>query len=376
MSQPKNNMPVVIGVIALLVVAGGAAFYFSKNMTKQGSATTAESTLPAGETADQASAQTTPSSGEPAATPEEEQEATESAKAGFNGVDVKPGNPVVAKVDDADITRVDVFRFIKMMPANLQQLPPQAIYPLAVEQVINTRLVQNKAEDAGLENDPEVQQQLSMAKQQIIRSVYIQRQLDKEISESDIKAKYNEEIGKQPAVEEIKAAHILVDSEAQAKDIIAKLEGGADFGKLAAENSGDPGNKDKGGDLGWFAKTDMVPEFADAAFKLGKGDISKEPVKTQFGWHVIKVEDKRERPKPTLEAVKPQIIAELRRAKLESMLEDWRKSAKIEKFDINGDAVKEEPQVAPAAGDAGGNAPANGEPAEGAESTPAPAAAE
>ena len=341
MSEPKNNAPLIIGVVALLAIAGGAAFYFSKNMTKDAApAVTADASAPAtADTAASEQAATAPASGngEPAVTPQEETETTEAAKAGFNGVDVKPGNPVVAKVDGNDITRVDVFRFIKMMPANVQQLPPQAVYPLALEQVINTRLVQNKAEKNGLENDPEVQQQLSMAKQQIVRSVYVQRELDKEISDSDIKAKYDAEIGKIPATEEIKAAHILVDSEAKAKDIIAKLQAGGDFGKLEAENSADPGNKDKGGDLGWFAKTDMVPEFADAAFKLGKGETSKAPVKTQFGYHVVKVEDKRERAKPTLDEVKPQILAELRREKLETMLNGWRESAKIEKFDINGD---------------------------------------
>lgn len=366
MSEPKNNTPLIIGVVALLAIAGGAAFYFSKNMTKDAApAVTADAMAPAASDASTPAA-TAPASGngEPAVTAEEETETTEAAKAGFNGVDVKPGNPVVAKVDGNDITRVDVFRFIKMMPANVQQLPPQAVYPLALEQVINTRLVQNKAEDQGLENDPEVQQQLSMAKQQIVRSVYIQRELDKEISDSDVKAKYDEEIGKIPAVEEIKAAHILVDSEAKAKDIISKLEAGGDFGQLAAENSADPGNKDKGGDLGWFSKADMVPEFADAAFKLGKGEITKAPVKTQFGYHVVKVEDKRERPKPTLDEVKPQILAELRREKLEGMLNGWRESAKIEKFDINGDPVKEEPQVAPSAGDQSAPAPEAAAPAE------------
>ncbi len=354
MSEPKNNLPMIIGVVALLAVAGGAAFYFSKNMTKDAPAVTAEA--PAAATEEASAATAAPASGEPAATIQEEEEATANVKSGFDNVEVKPGNPVVAKVDGSDISRVDVYRFIKMMPANVQQLPPQAVYPLALEQVINTRLVQNKAEDAGLESDPEVQQQLAMAKQQIVRSVYVQRELDKQISESDIKAKYQEAIGKTPAVEEIKAAHILVDSEATAKDIIAKLEAGGDFSKLAAENSADPGNKDKGGDLGWFAKQDMVPEFADAAFKLGKGEVSKTPIKTQFGFHVVKVEDKRERPKPTLEETKPMIEAELRREKLETLLNDWRKTAKIEKFDVNGDAIKE-PEVAPAAGEQSAPAP-------------------
>ncbi len=373
MPAPKNNLPIIVGVVALLAVAGGAAFYFSKNMTKDAPAVTAENQAAPDATSTDTATATAPASGnnnsgEPAATPAEEKEVTDAAKAGFNGVEVQPGNPVVAKVDGQDISRVDVFRYIKMMPANVQQLPPQAVYPLALEQVVNTRLVQNKAEDSGLENDPEVQQQISMAKQQIIRSVYVQRAVDKEISDSDLKKKYDEAVGKTPAVEEIHAAHILVDSEAKAKELIGKLDAGEDFAKLASENSGDPGNKDKGGDLGWFAKQDMVPEFSEAVFKMGNGEISKTPIKTQFGYHVVKVEDKRDRPKPTLEEVKPQIQAELRREKLEGMLAQWREGAKIEKFDINGQPVKEQ-DVAPSAGDTSAPAP-------GAESTPAPAAAE
>ncbi len=353
MSNPNNKMPMIVGIIALLVVGGGAAFYFSQNMTKDGDAVaevSASADAPA--TADASPA--AGSSGEPPATEEETREA-EAAAATFDGVEVEKGNPVVATVDGKDITRVDVFRYIKMMPANVQQLPPQAVYPIALDQVINTRLVQNKAEAAGLENDPEVRQQLDMAKQQIIRTVYVQRAVDKEISDSDLKKKYDEMVGKTPAIEEVKAAHILVDSEAKAKELIEKLNGGADFAKLAAENSADPGNKDQGGDLGWFAKQDMVPEFSDAAFKMSKGEISKTPVKTQFGFHVVKVEDKRERPKPSFEEVKPMIQAEMRREKLESMLDKWKTASKIERFDINGKAVStaattSDADVAPAAG--------------------------
>ncbi len=369
MSDSKNNMPATIGVIAVLLIAAGATYYFSQNVTKDKAPaeTAAAQTVAPQDAAPAASANNT---GEPAATAEEEDEATKAATGSFEGVEVKPGNPVVAKVDGQDVTRVDVFRYIKMMPEQVRQLPPTAVYPLALDQVINTRLVQNKAESAGLENDPEVQQQMSMAKQQIIRSVYIQREVDKTITDAEMKAKYDEAIGKTPAVEEVKAAHILVDSEAKAKELISQLEGGADFAKLAAENSGD-NNKDKGGDLGWFAKGDMVPEFADAAFKMGKGDISKTPVKTQFGWHIIKIEDKRERPKPSFEEVKPMIQTELRRGKLEEMLDKWRQAASIERFDINGNPVQ---QPAPTAG--AQSAPASVEPSAAPSETPAPAAAE
>ena len=345
MSNPKNNTPIIIGVVALLIALGAGGFLISKNMTKDAPAVSAEAEAPT-DANEQASA--APASGEPAATPDEEKEAA-AAVAQFDGKDVKKGNPVVAKVDGKEITRVDVFRYIKMMPANVQQLPPQAVYPLALEQVINTRLVQNKAESTNLETDPEVQMQLAMAKQQIVRSIFVQREVDKEISESDLKKKYDDAVGKAPAQEEIKASHILVEDAAKAKEIIAKLEAGEDFAKLAAEFSNDPGNKGKGGDLGWFTKVDMVPDFANAVFEMKKGEISKTPIETQFGFHVAKVEDRRNKPKPTFEELKPQIQVEVRREKLEAMLENWKSAAKIEKFDVNGDPV-EGNEVAPAAG--------------------------
>lgn len=357
--QPKNNLPLIAGIVAILAIGGGAMFYFSKNMTNEEAAPVASST----------DTSTEPSTGASAPIPasaEEEAEAT-AAAGSIEGVEVRPGNPIVAKVDGQPITRVDVFRYIKLMPANIQQLPPAAVYPLALDQVINTRLVQNKAEAAGLESDPEVQEQLSLAKQQIVRSVYVQREVDKQISDGDIKNAYNEYVEKIPAVEEVKAAHILVGDEAKAKDLIEQLKGGADFAKLAAANSGDPGNKDKGGELGWFAKQDMVPEFSEAAFKIEKGQIGDVPVKTQFGWHVIKVEDKRQRPKPTLEEMTPMIQVELRRQKLEGMLKDWRETAAIETFDVNGDPVK--------AAEAPVAAPAEAAPAAGGESAPAEAPA-
>jgi peptidyl-prolyl cis-trans isomerase C len=344
MSNPKtSNTPIIIGVVALVIALAAGGFLVSKNMKKDGTSQV--------ETAADASSDAAPvtASGEPPITAAEEEEANKAAES-FGVPEVKKGNPVVAKVDGKDITRVDVFRYIKLMPANVQQLPPSAVYPLALDQVINTRLVQNKAESTGLENDPEVQAQMAMAKQQIIRSIYVQREVDKLISESDVKKKYDETVGASPDQDEIKASHILVEDEAKALELIKQLEAGEDFAKLASTNSNDPGNKDKGGDLGWFSKNEMVPDFADAVFKMGKGDISKAPIKTQFGFHVVKVEDKRTKAKPSFEETKQMIMVDLRREKLEKMLEDWKSAANIEKFDINGDPLKEQTDVAPAAG--------------------------
>jgi peptidyl-prolyl cis-trans isomerase C len=367
MSDKKNNTPLIVGVVAVLAIIVGAIFYMTKDDSGAAPASVASSSNEAPVTSD---ASQPVSEGEAAAVAEQSADHPDLANAQgtIDGVEVKPGNPIVARVDGRAITRLDVFRFIKLMPANIQQLPAAAVYPLALDQVINTRVVQNKADEAGLEKDAEVQEQLELAKQQIMRSVYVQRQVDKQISESDLKKAYDELVTKVPDVEEVSASHILVKDEATARDLIAQLNGGADFAKLAAANSNDPGNKDQGGNLGWFSKQDMVPEFSDAAFKIEKGKLGAEPVQTQFGWHVIKVNDKRKRPKPSYDEVKPMLQVELRREKLETIVEGWRKAATVETFDVNGNPVAKADapapvETAPAAND-NADAPAEAPPAE------------
>ena len=156
---------------------------------------------------------------------------------------------------------------------------------------------------------------------------------------------YDEAIKQVKAEEEVHARHILVVSEDEAKAILAQLKGGADFVALAKEKSKDPGSAESGGDLGYFTKEQMVPEFAEVAFKLGKGQLS-DPVKTQFGWHVIKVEDKRIRPTPTFEQVKPQIENYVAHRAQAEMVENLRKSATVERLDKPATA---DPSLNPAA---------------------------
>lgn len=362
MSQKKNTLLPVVYIVAILAAIGvGVGVYAMKqggdavetemaevNQANQ-NAMEAVNEAGKGETIQQAAQEEVTKD----TAAEEEKQAGEIA-----GKEVEPGNPVVAKVDDQPVTRVDVFRYIQGMPQNVQQLPPNAVYPMALEQVIDTRLIQNKAEAANLEEDEEVKTQMSLARQQIIRAVYIQREVDKRISESDMKSKYNEYVKSLDKVEERHARHILVDTEDKAKEIITKLNEGADFVTLAKESSTGP-SAENGGDLGWFSKKDMVPAFSDAAFATEKGTVDQTPVKTQFGWHVIKVEDTRVRPAPTFEEMKPIIQAELRREIVGDLVKDWRAKADIEVFDINGKPLNE---TAPAAGDdAADEAPAAAE---------------
>lgn len=261
------------------------------------------------------------------------------APAAADGPMVKLGNPTVAEVNGDQIKRSDVLNFIGNLPEQVRQMPIENLFPLALEQVINNKIVGVKADSAKLEADPEVKKLMDQAKGQIVRNVYVERQVKENLSEKKLLKAYEEMLTKVGDVQETHARHILVDSETKAREVIKKLDDGAKFEDLAKEYSSGP-SKENGGDLGYFAKTEMVPEFADAAFAIDAGKYSKDPVKTQFGWHVIKVEDRRKRAEPKFEEVKPQLEQQMRQQVLAELLQKWQKEAKIKKFDINGEPTK------------------------------------
>ncbi len=249
-------------------------------------------------------------------------------------------NPVVATVDGKDILRGDVLEFIKQQPEQIRQMPTMNIFPLAQEQLVLNSIVSAKADKAGIADDKEVTALIAQAKEQIIRNVFLERQVKAQMTDKKLRDAYKKVTDSLKNVEEVKARHILVDSEDKAKEIIAQLDKKTPFEQLAKDNSKDP-NAAQGGELGYFAKNEMVPEFADAAFALKKGQHTETPVKTQFGWHIIEVEDRRKRAAPKFEDVKPQLEAQVRQDIVTSMVKDWQKDAKIQTFDINGEPVKE-----------------------------------
>lgn len=341
--ENKNNKGPVIAVVAVVValVAGGAFFATSSRVPLESTADTAAveetateavgtGTTDVQEDAAAVAAEAPAADATTAATATPEQAAPAPAQ-----LDIVEGDPVVAKVNNTEIKRSEVLNFITTLPEQVRQMPVQNLFPLAVDQVVNNRIIGDKASTANLANDPDVTKMLDEAKEQIIRNVYVERELAKSVSEAELRSAYDKMVAGLGKVEEVRARHILVADEAKAKDIIAKLKAGTSFEDLSKEST-DTASAANGGDLGYFAKTDMVPEFAEAAFSQSPGSVSEIPVKTQFGWHVIKVEDKRTRPAPAYDAVKPQIEAQLRREKLGGLLESWQSEAKAEKFDING----------------------------------------
>ncbi len=272
-----------------------------------------------------------------------------------------PADQVVATVGGENITRKDVDDLYALLKQRSgPSVPPeeQIFWPL-VDQIVSSRLVIQAATAEKLDATPEFQKSINMAREQIIQEAYVEKVLAGVEDDAKLKPMYDKMVATQKDEQEVKAAHILVDDEAKAKELIAKLEKGADFAQLAKENSKDPGSKDNGGDLGFFSKDAMVPEFANAAFAMQKGEVSKVPVKSMFGYHIIKLEDKRARQAPTYEEAKPQLVNQLRQETLQKALLDLKSTAKVEmKTGAGLPPMEPLPTVAPATDAAPAQAPA------------------
>jgi peptidyl-prolyl cis-trans isomerase C len=199
-----------------------------------------------------------------------------------------------------------------------------------INELVSSELVYQEAQRLGLDKQPDFLVREELGRRKLLTNVFLQDYLKKNpVSDADTKAAY-EQYKKAYGDKEYNARHILVKTEAEAKDIIAQLNKGTDFAKLAKEKSLDPGSKDKGGDLGWFSPASMVKPFSDVAANLQKGAISASPVQTQFGWHVIKLIDTRPAQPLAYEKVKDGLQKNLQQRQLEKMMSELRSKAKID----------------------------------------------
>jgi len=250
------------------------------------------------------------------------------------------GNPVVARVNGAEIRRDDVMKAIETLPAQYRQLPKEVLFDRMRDQLVTAKLIDQAAEKAKLGDDPEVKRQMAEVRERIIQQVYLTRAVEAELTDAVLKKKYDEMIKAQSAKEEVHARHILVRDEAEAKKVIAELEKGGNFAELAKKYSID-GSSGQGGDLGYFTREVMVPEFSTAAFALkNKGDYTHTPVKSQFGYHIILLEDKRTAPPPAFDEVKEQIKQDMAQELIVAKMAELRKGAKVEEFNQDGSPVK------------------------------------
>ncbi|HTH97066.1 MAG TPA: peptidylprolyl isomerase [Stellaceae bacterium] len=243
-------------------------------------------------------------------------------------------DPVAAVVNGKTFHKSDVVALQRDLPQELQQVPLDQIYNKLVEQLVDRQLMQDAAAKANMANDPEVKKRLADLKPRVEVQVYVERVSSAGVTDAKLHALYDKVAANQKPVEEIHARHILVNTEDQAKAIIAQLDKGGDFAKIANEKSIDKG--EAGGDLGWFTADKMVPEFSDAAFKLKKGEYTHTPVKSQFGWHVIQVLDTRQMPPPSFDSVKDQLTQQVQAEVLNDKVNELRSKSKVQEFQADG----------------------------------------
>jgi len=235
---------------------------------------------------------------------------------------------VVARVNGHDITMADVSAAAASLPPQLQgQI--QLVLPALVNRLVDMELVSEKARSEGLDEKPEVKAAMDAAAEDALRQAYLEQALQAALTEEALDKAYQDYIANNPPQEQAHARHILVATEDEAKQIIDELNKGGDFAELAKEHSTD-GSSQNGGDLGWFTADQMVKPFSDAAFALKDGEYTKEPVKSQFGWHVIELEGKRTSPQPTREELAGQLQQQIARAQVQKMIADLRDGANIE----------------------------------------------
>jgi peptidyl-prolyl cis-trans isomerase C len=248
------------------------------------------------------------------------------------GSRAQDADPVVARANGVDIRQSDLAMAEQDIGGAMPQMGAEQKREYLITYLADVIILAQAADQRQLANRNDVKHKIEFERQKAMMEALLQ-DAGKAAQTDDAMHKIYDEAIKQtpPNEEEVHARHILVATEGEAKDIEAQLKKGADFAALAKEKSKDPGAAD-GGDLGYFTKEQMVPEFAEAAFKLQKGQVS-DPVKTQFGWHIIKVEDRRTRPTPTYDEVKGQLENYVARRAQAEFVENLRKTATIERLD-------------------------------------------
>jgi peptidyl-prolyl cis-trans isomerase C len=324
MSKVTLRAALIAGVAIAAILAGTIALVAPRIDPALAQDTQAPATeTPAPAPAPQAPA---PETGAPAATTE-----------------TKPDpNQVVARVNGTDVTRQEVLDSAADLPEQIRQ-QIDLVFPQLLNRYIGLKLLGDKGRSENLADDPEVKKLMNEYETQAIRQVYVTRYLDQQVTEDAVKARYEKKLKDNPPPEEVRAAHILVKTEDEAKAIIEQLKGGADFAALAKEKSTDKGSGANGGELGWFAKDVMVKEFADAAFAMKVDEYSQTPVKSQFGYHIIKLEERRTQPAPTLDSQRQQLRAELSEETIQALVASLRKEAKVEVLGPDGKPVPEQP---------------------------------
>ncbi|MEW6200393.1 MAG: peptidylprolyl isomerase [bacterium] len=255
----------------------------------------------------------------------------------------KGDDKVVATVNETEITAGDIESLLEQLhPMQRQQYLTDEGKKQLIDQVVETFLIADKAKGEGLNKEPEFLAQMKFAESQILAQKYVKKKIeDIKVTDADAKKYYDENLGKYSSGQ-VKASHILVNTEEEAKAIYEELQKAPKkFEEIAKARSKDPGSGANGGDLGWFGRDRMVKPFEDAAFSMKKGEISK-PVKTQFGFHIIRLDDKTEITQKSFEEVQEEIKSALTQEKQQNLIKDLLEELKKEgKIKINDEELKD-----------------------------------
>ena len=243
---------------------------------------------------------------------------------------------IAAKINGETIYINDLKQSYADHPQIKDKVPFEEFYAKTLDVFVNSKLVYQAAKAAKIEETPEFERQLVIAKEDLARKLYLEKQVEEKVTSDEIKKLYDEYTSKFESQKEVKAKHILVDKEATANEVINKLKKGEDFVKLAKEYS-----KDQVADLGYFTAEVMVPEFSKAAFSMNKGEYSKKPVKTEFGYHVILVDDVRASQPLELKDVEPQLKNMVTQKVVAEIFDNLRNTAKVERYSLEGELIPE-----------------------------------
>jgi len=252
------------------------------------------------------------------------------AQGAEDGGDTSGKNPVVATIGDEEIRFEEAMKATERLPQQYQQRIGQ-LFPQLLDRLVDMRVVSDEAKTEGYMDNPEVQDRLERTRQQILADVYLKQKGEDYVTDERLRAAYEDYKKENEAETQVKARHILVDGEKEAKKLIGKLDDGANFVELAKQHSTGPSAK-KGGDLGFFGKGDMVESFSKAAFSLDVGDYTEKPVKTQYGWHIIKVVDERTDEPKSFEEMKAELTKQVRQEGVRKAIQALREQAEVETY--------------------------------------------
>lgn len=245
---------------------------------------------------------------------------------------------VVAIVNGDEIRMSEVREAVTFLPPQYQEAPFEGLYPYIVNRLVIMRLIANAGRAQGLADEESFKKRMAHAENRMLEQAMLDQQVQEALTEEALAEQYEQWAATKQADEEINVRHILLATEEEAAAVIAELEAGADFTELAKERSTGPSGP-KGGSLGYFGKGQMVPEFEAAAFQLNAGEFSREPVQTQFGFHVILVEDRRTMPVPSLDEMAEELRNKIRGEIEQAYVEKLQKEASVQAFNIDGSSM-------------------------------------